>query len=126
MENAPYARIDFEPSPVGGRAGKLGVCPYAAVFQPAGSNGAESATDLFVPQGELWAELERLASLPDGTEITPGLVEVIGIGCQELGGNATARLRWVSGVTLASPRFAEDVLRRRGFERDRPDEGGTE
>jgi hypothetical protein len=115
MQNVPYARIDFEASGLGGVAGKLGICPYAAVFQSDDSGEARSVTDYFVPQDQLWKEIEALGGLPMGTEITPALVEAIGVGCQELGGNAVARLQWVSGVPLASPRLAEDVLMRRGF-----------
>lgn len=124
MERTPYARIDFEPSPFGGITGKLGICPYAAVFETAGADTSQTVTDLFVPQAQLWNEIVKLSGLPQGTEITPNLVEVIGIGCQERGGHAVARLQWVSGVTIASPRLAEDVLRRRGF--DAPDDEPTD
>ncbi len=117
MENVPYARIDLESGKHGGRTGKLGICPYAAVFQPGGGDGAASSvTDYFVPQDQLWGELQKLSTLPRDSEITPQLVEAIGLGCQEIGGNAIARLKWVSGITLASPGFAEDVLLRRGFQ----------
>jgi hypothetical protein len=116
VQRVPYARIDLEIGSHGGRAGKLGICPYAAVFQEDGAESASSVTDYFVPQYQLWSELQKLASLPRDTEVTPQLVEAIGLGCQEIGGDAVARLKFVSGVTLAGPGFAEDVLLRRGFQ----------
>ncbi len=118
MENVPYARIDFEPSRPGGVVAKLAICPYAAVFQCDDTGEARSVTDYFVPQQQLWQEIEKLDGLPTGTEITPALVEAIGLGCQELAGSSVARLQWVSGVVLAAPRLAEAVLLRRGFKRD--------
>src|SRR4051812_27447560 len=103
MPRFAFARIDFEPSRYGGVRGKLLICPYAAVFQPSDSADAEDVTDYFSSERQIHDELERLDGMPSGTKITPGLVEEIGMGCEELGRQAIARLKFPVGrVTLAS------------------------
>jgi hypothetical protein len=114
MERVPYARIDFE-ADNGVVGGKLALTPYAAIFQSADAEAPSIVTDYFVPQAQLLSELQKLAQLPPGTEITPRVVEAIGYGCEEIGGFSTARLKGVSPVVLAGPRLAETALLRRGL-----------